>query len=92
MVLSFLEAVAGRLTSLICKDLSPRERIIHCLILNFSVNQTDDTVLIPELSDYFKTAMPSYFGKDWGPEKPGEGLTRTWVGSVERFLEHSHLF
>lgn len=37
------------------------------------INQTDDSVLVPELSEHFVDCMPKYFSKDWGKEEHGEG-------------------
>jgi len=43
------------------------------------INQTDDSVVIPEVTERLSKACSEYF-EGWGGEKPGEGQTRTWTG------------
>lgn len=43
------------------------------------IDQTDDSVLVPELTQHLSAALPANF-EGWGEEAIGEGLVRTWTG------------
>jgi hypothetical protein len=44
-------------------------------------DQTDDSVLLPSITEHLRTSLKTYFGDEaWGEESIGEGLEHAWTG------------
>lgn len=58
------------------------------------IDQTDDSVLIPDLTRHLRSALPKVFDK-WGKQMSGEGLMTTWTGELPTLtliMEEIHCF